>query len=290
MTKELMGELIVVKFGGNTGLDPAGICPDIAAMVQRGQRVVVLHGGSSEVDRLGARLGVPQRRLRTPSGTSSRYTDPATLEVLTMAMAGLIKPRLLAELHRHGVRAIGLTGIDAGIIRAHRSLAHKAEVDGRQVLVRDDMTGRITTVAAAPLHNLLHLGFTPVLSPPALAQDGAPVNVDADRAAAAVAIALGADRLLFLTNVSGVLSDPADEGSRLDRCHVSVETGRPLHLEVGGGMAVKLRAASAALAAGIADVTIADGRGVSPVRRALEGSGTRIEAAVRVEPVGGQHD
>jgi acetylglutamate/LysW-gamma-L-alpha-aminoadipate kinase len=86
-----------------------GICPDIAAMVQRGQRVVVLHGGSSEVDRLGARLGVPQRRVAHPG----RHLQPLQpirrrSRLLTMAMAGLIKPRLLAELHRHGVLAIGL--------------------------------------------------------------------------------------------------------------------------------------------------------------------------------------
>jgi acetylglutamate/LysW-gamma-L-alpha-aminoadipate kinase len=282
--------VIVVKFGGNTGLDPVAICPGIAALVAHGERLVVLHGGSAEVDRLGKRLGVPQRRLRTPSGTSSRYTDPATLEVLTMAMAGLIKPRLLAALYRQGVRAIGLTGIDAGIIRAHRSLTHKAEVDGRQVLIRDDMTGRITEVASGPLNALLDLGLTPVLSPPALAQDGAPVNVDADRAAAAVAVALGADRLVFLTNIAGVLSDLGDEGSRLDRCFVAPDTGRPVDMEVGGGMAVKLKAAAAALRGGVADVMIADGRPPDALRRALDGAGTRIQAAVLVEPVGGHHD
>jgi acetylglutamate/LysW-gamma-L-alpha-aminoadipate kinase len=266
-------KLTVVKLGGAAGLDPVGICRDIAALLDRpGQRVVVLHGGSAEVDRLATRLGVPQRRLRTPSGTSSRYTDPATLEVLTMALAGLVKPRLLAEFARLGVSTIGLTGIDAAILRAQRDPAHRAEVDGRQVLVRDDMTGRISHVNAAPLNALLDSGLTPVLSPPALAQDGSPVNVDADRAAAAVAVALRADRLLLLTNVPGVLSTPGDDTSLIRRCAVDTRTGRPIGLEVGGGMAVKLRAAGAALAAGVPHVVIGDGRALKD-----EGEGTRVE-------------
>jgi len=266
-------KLTVVKLGGGAGLDPVAICPDIAALVAQGQRVVVLHGGSAEVDRLAARLGVPQRRLRTPGGTYSRYTDPATLEVLTMALAGLIKPRLVAELARLGVPAVGLTGIDAGILGAQRDPAHRAEVDGRQVLVRDDMTGRIRKVNEGPLRALLDNSLTPVLSPPALAQDGAPVNVDADRAAAAVAVALKADRLLLLTNVPGVLRTPGDDGTLVPRCVVDTGTGRPVGLDVGGGMAVKLRAAGAALAGGVPHVVIADGRALKH-----EGEGTRVEA------------
>lgn len=268
-----MGEsLTVIKCGGGAGLDPARVCPDVAELVGAGGRVLLLHGGSARVDALGDRLGVPQRRLRTPSGTSSRYTDPATLEVLILTLAGLVKPALLAELHRLGVPAVGLTGIDAGVVRARRARPYVAEVDGRRVLVRDDQTGRIERVVPGPLRALLDAGLTPVLSPPALAEDGRPVNVDADRAAAEVAVALGARTLVFLTGAPGVLADPADESSVLPAYPMEGVA------DIRGGMAAKLQAATRAAGAGVDRVLIADGRVEWPVRRALAGAGTRVVA------------
>jgi acetylglutamate/LysW-gamma-L-alpha-aminoadipate kinase len=266
-------ELTVIKCGGNAGMDPLLVCPDVAALVGAGERVVLVHGGSGEVERLARRLAVPQRRLVTPSGTSSRYTDTATLEVLTLAMAGLIKPRLLAGLYRVGVAAVGLTGIDAGVLGARRRSVHRAVLDGRTVVVRDDHTGVLSSVATGPLHALMAAGLTPVLSPPALAEDGAPVNVDADRTAAMVAAALGATRLVFLTAAPGLLRDPVDETSVLPVYRPAA--GEP-GVTISGGMAVKLLAARTALDGGVGHVVIADGRIANPVRRARDGAGTRI--------------
>jgi acetylglutamate/LysW-gamma-L-alpha-aminoadipate kinase len=271
----MSGLLTVVKCGGGPGLDPLRVCPDVAALRAAGERVLLVHGGSAQVDALAARLRVPQRRLLTPGGTSSRYTDPATLEVLTMALAGQVKPRLLAGLHAHGVPALGLTGIDAGVLRARRRSVHRATVDGRPVLVRDDQTGRLVEVCGQPLLALLATGLTPVLSPPAVCPDGAVVNVDADRAAAMVAAALGADRLVFLTAAPGLLRDPGDETSLLPEYVLPAEGGGH-GATVRGGMAVKLHGARTALAAGVAEVIIADGRPEHPVRRALDGTGTRL--------------
>jgi len=269
--------LTVIKCGGGEGLDPVRVCPDVAALRAEGGAALVLHGGSAEVERLAVRLGVPQRRLMTPSGTSSRYTDPATLEVLTLALAGAVKPRLLAELHRLGVPAVGLTGIDAGVLRARRSRAHRAVVDGRTVVVRDDHTGRLESVTVGPLRALLDAGLTPVLSPPAVAQDGTVVNVDADRAAALVAAALGATHLVYLTAAAGLLRDPADPATLIPHHDVAA----PPDADVRGGMAVKLLAARIALDGGVPRVVIADGRLDHPVRRALDGHGTRLTALSR---------
>jgi len=272
--------LTVVKSGGHPGLDPAGACPDVAALRAAGERVVLVHGGSAQVDALAQRLGVPQRRLVTPGGTSSRYTDPATLEVLTMALAGQVKPRLLAGLHAHGVPAVGLTGIDAGVLRARRRAVHRAVVDGRPVLVRDDQTGKLAEVRTGPLLALLAADLVPVLSPPAVCEDGGVVNVDADRAAAMVAAALRADRLVFLTGAPGLLRDPVDEGSLIPE--YALAAPGTAGAEVRGGMAVKLDAARAALDGGVAEVIIADGRPEHPVRRALSGAGTRLRGAPAV--------
>lgn len=266
--------LTVVKCGGNPAVDAAGICADVACLVHKGQSVLLVHGGSGEIARLAGKLGVPQRTLVAPDGVTARYTDPAMLEVVTLALAGSVKPRLVAELNRLGVPAVGLTGLDGGTLRARRKSAVRSVVDGRTTLVRDNLSGRINQVRTDLVDALLRSGFVPVLSPPALAEQGRPVNVDADRAAAALAAALGADELVLLTGAPGVLADPGDSTSVLSTYEVAA-TGAPGRFATGG-MALKLVAAREALAGGVVSVRIADGRVPDPVSRALAGAGTAV--------------
>lgn len=262
--------LTVVKCGG--ALDPAGICADVARLRAQGDRVVLVHGGAPEIARLASQLGVPARTLVSPSGVTSRHTDPDMLDVITLAMAGRAKPRLLRALAAHGVRAVGLTGLDGGLLLARRKAAQRSVVDGRMVLVRDDYSGRVVTVAADVLHVLLDGGLTPVVSPPATGEDGHPLNVDADRAAAAIAAAAGADRLLLLTAAPGVLTDPGDETSVLARC--VLPPGGLAPYAGTGGMHRKIIAAREALARGVPEVIIGDGRTPHPLTRV---SGTVME-------------
>jgi [amino group carrier protein]-L-2-aminoadipate 6-kinase len=267
------GELTVVKCGGTAGVDATAVCADIAELVRAGQRVLLVHGGSADIAALGDRLGVPQRRMVSDDGMDTRYTDPATLEVVVLALAGAVKPRLVAALARAGVDAVGLTGMDAGLLRARRAAAHRAVVDGRRMVLRDNHGGRLIGVRADLLRTLLAAGTVPVVSPPALGEDGRPVNVDADRAAAALAAALDAHTLVLLTGAPGVLADPADERSVLRRCAVPT-TGVPSG--VGRGMAMKLVAGRDAVRGGVGRVLVADGRRTGPVRAALAGAATEI--------------
>lgn len=267
-------EITVVKCGGGLSHAHEDICRDMARLPAG--HTVLVHGGAVELDRLADRLGVPQRRLTTPSGSSSRYTDPATLEVLLMALVGKVKPALVAALARHGARPVGLTGMDARLVTAKRTAAHRAVLGGRTVVVRDDHTGRISDVDPTVLLTLLEAGCLPVVSPPALGADGA-VNVDADRVAAAIAGALARTRpvrLVLLTTAPGVLRDPADESSLVPAIELSDEpvTDAAVH----GGMTAKLQAAREALDAGVGTVVIADGRAPDPVRAALDGAGTTV--------------
>ncbi len=266
--------LTVVKCGGNPAVDAAGICADVAGLVRAGQSVLLVHGGSGEIARLAGRLGVPQRTLVAPDKVSTRYTDPATLEVVILALAGGVKPSIVAELSRLGVPAVGLTGLDGGMLRARRKSAVRSVVDGRTTLVRDNLSGRLSEVRTELAETLLRSGFVPVVSPPAIDEHDHPVNVDADRVAAALAAALGADQLVLLTGAPGVLADPDDDTSVLSTYEVPA-TGAPGRF-AGGGMALKLVAAREALAGGVASVRIADGRVPSPVSRALAGSGTTV--------------
>ncbi|MEV0681646.1 [LysW]-aminoadipate kinase [Actinosynnema sp. NPDC050436] len=272
-----MSATLVVKCGGNAAVDPDAVCRDVAGLVLAGRRVVLVHGGSADVEDLSRRLGVPSRRLVAPDGVSTRHTDAATLEVLQLALAGAVKPRLVTGLAAAGASAVGLTGLDGGLLRARRKSAHRAVVDGRTVIVRDNHSGRITGVNGRLLRGLLAEGHVPVVSPPALAEDGRPVNTDADRVAAAVAAELGATGLVLLTGAAGVLADPADETSARPVLELA---GDALPTGVRGGMAVKLIAGREALAGGVPVVVVADGRRAHPVSAALAGAGTRlVEAA-----------
>lgn len=267
--------IVVVKCGGNKSVATDRVCADIAELVARGRRIVVAHGGSGDVDRLAARMRVPQRTLRAPDGVVTRHTDEAMLEIVTLALAGATKPRLVASLARRGIAAVGLTGLDGALLQARRKAAVRTVLNGRIVVVRDNYSGKVTAVNTQLLLALLGAGFVPVVSPPALAVDGTALNVDADRAAAAVAGALGASSLVLLTAAPGVLRVEGDELSRLDVCRVPAAGPPPSY--AAGGMALKLVGAREALLGGVAEVIVADGRVEQPLQRALQGDGTRVE-------------
>ncbi|MGC5033791.1 acetylglutamate kinase [Micromonospora sp. DT229] len=245
---------VVLKCGGAAGVDIAAVCAQVAALWRAGTPVVLVHGGSAAVARLAARMSVPVREFVSPSGVKARHTDDATLEVLTLALLGEVKTALLLELHRQGVRAVGLSGADGALLRARRKQV-RALVDGRTVVLRDDHSGMLTGVDDRMLTALLRQGLLPVVSPPAVTEDGALVNVNADRVAARVAVALGAAELVLLTAASGVLDA---DGAPLPRCALAAEGPLPAYAE--GGMKVKLIAAREALLGGVPTVTVRDGR------------------------------
>ncbi|MFC8586086.1 acetylglutamate kinase [Streptomyces sp. NPDC057217] len=275
---------LVVKLGSD--IDGDAVLDDIAALTAQGTRVVLVHGGGAEADRLNGQLGRTVEHLRSADGTSARRTDAAALDALTMALLGRVKPALLSGLRRRGIAATGLSGADGGTLTAVRKTALRVyDADGRARIVRDDLSGRVERVHPALLRTLLDAGELPVLSPPAAAEDGTLLNVDADRAAAAVATALGATALVLLTRAPGVLADP----DRPDSVLPELETGPGAELppSVRGRMRHKLRAAADALAGGVDLVTIAPGDGPGPVRAALAsrtGTRLRLPATAHREP------
>jgi acetylglutamate/LysW-gamma-L-alpha-aminoadipate kinase len=276
MWEDVMGEepvhdVVVVKIGGAV---PEGhLLDELARRSRAGELLVLVHGGGRDTDALAAELGRPVRHLVAPHGGRSRRTDAAALDTLTMALAGRVKPRLVAGLAARGVVAAGLTGADGATVTAVRKPAIRA-VDGDRVwLVRDDLSGRPQRVDPTLLSVLLRSGILPVLSPPAIAEDGALLNVDADRVAAKVAVALGAAALVLLTDVPGVLADPADRAAVLH--HLDADPGVTVP-GVSGRMWHKVHAAREAVAGGVGHVVIGDGTVPAPVGAALAGAGTRV--------------
>jgi acetylglutamate/LysW-gamma-L-alpha-aminoadipate kinase len=172
------------------------------------------------------------------------------------------------------VRAIGLSGVDGRLLLARRKVGARAVVGDRVVRLADDRSGAVEQVDAALLHSLLDIGVVPVIGPPAITADGEIVNVDADRAASSVAVALRAEALVLLTNVPGLLARPDDPTSRVARIPVAeVDQYLPL---AHGRMRKKLLAAREAVDAGVSRAVIAPSNVPAPVEHALRGGGTVI--------------
>jgi acetylglutamate/LysW-gamma-L-alpha-aminoadipate kinase len=280
----------VVKIGGARAVDPEGALADIATLVDGGERVVVVHGGSTKVDETLERMGIEPTYVDTPEGVTGRFTDAETMEVFTMAMSW-INTDLVAGLRAQGVDALGLSGVDGGLLTGPRKSAVRVLEDGKKKIKRGEHSGRIDAVDTELLGLLLSAGYTPVTGPPMLGVDGSaasetsrgeggvaagtPVNTDADRAAAAVAGALGA-RLVLLTDVEGVYADPDDPATLVSRVETPEEWAA-LEAAAEGFMRKKVMAAEEALEGGAPEVIVASANADAPVTSAVDGGGTHIE-------------
>jgi acetylglutamate/LysW-gamma-L-alpha-aminoadipate kinase len=189
-------------------------------------------------------------------------------------MPGKLNTDLVATLREAGVDALGLSGVDGGLLTGPRKSAVRVIEDGKKKIKRGDHSGKLTDVNADLLETLLAGGYTPVVSPPMLADDGTPVNTDADRAAAAVAGALGA-RLIVLTDVAGVYADPDDESTLIESVTTPAEWAE-LEAAGEGFMTKKLMAAKEALTGGASEVVVADANVRDPIVAALDGGGTHV--------------
>lgn len=264
---------IVVKWGGSLQENGAAIADDIAALWRR-HSIVVVHGGSRDIDDTIRELGLPRRTLRSPDGMVTRYTDARTLTALMMAMRGRTQARIVSQLAARGVPAVGLSGMDGGLVRTARKTAVRAVFGDSVRVVRDNLAGRIVGVDTSVLDALHGCGTVPVVCPPGITADGEPTNVDADRMACAIAAAWRADRLLLFTDAPGVLADRDDPASTI--ASLSRDDAKSLVPELNGGMRMKVAAAVEALDSGAHAVQVCDGRVESPVAEALRGSGTLI--------------
>ena len=291
---------VVLKVGGARAVDPAGALADVAALVEDGEDVVVVHGGSTTVDETLERLGIDPEYVETPSGVVGRFTDETTMEVFEMVF-GHLNTQLVAGLQSEGVDAVGLNGVDGKLLYGPRKSAIRVLEDGKQKIRRGDHSGTIKQVNGDLLTSLLADGYTPVASPPMAGKDSEarsasddssgdeprerakirPVNTDADRSAAAIAAELDAT-LVLLTDVEGVYADPDDPATLIESVETSADWAA-LEDAAEGFMGRKVMAAEEALAGGSPEVVVADANADHPVRSALEGSGTHVHASALQE-------
>ena len=251
----MAGGVTVVKVGGNE-VEDAHWVRDLAARLAGVRPLIVVHGGGREVSAMQQRFGAePEWR------DGLRVSSAETVRIVSMVLNGVVNKRLVGALLDAGVDALGVSGEDGALITAE---AAQGGALGR--------TGVVKAVRADLLAALLRLGVVPVVAPVSRGVDGAPFNVNADDAASAVAAAMGAERLLFVSNVTGVLADGVALGQLAAG---DVETAIASGV-VTGGMAPKARAAARAAAAGVEDVRIG---GLELLGGA---AGTRVVAAMEV--------
>ncbi len=265
--------MIVVKAGGRVlEKNLENILRGIALRSSKGLRIIFVHGGGDVVSHYERLMGIEPRFVVSPQGIRSRYTDERELEVYVMVMAGKLNKEIVTRLQSHGVRAIGVSGADGGFLKAERK-KRIVIVDerGRRRVIPGGYTGRIREVDTAAVGKLLDEGFVVVVSPIALGSEYELLNVDADQAAARIAEAFKAEKLLILTDVDGVIVD----GEVVREIKPSdLERIKP---KLGVGMNRKVLMCSEAVNNGVGEAIISSGLLEDPLIALEKDLGTRIK-------------
>lgn len=260
----------IVKIGGGAGINLEGVVADLAAL---GEPCVIVHGANALRDDLAGRLGTPKQVVTSVSGYSSVLSDAAAIDVILMSYAGLRNKRIVELCQRHGINAVGLTGIDGAAIRGERNKGIRVR-EGAKNLIKRDFSGKPREANGALLRLLLDGGYTPVLTIPILDERGHAVNSENDDIVNVLQAALGAEQVIQLIEAPGFLADAADPDSlvaTMTRAEVALR-----EQQVEGRMKRKMLALKTLVASGDVEVVIADGRVEHPVADAIAGKGTVI--------------
>ena len=263
--KKYSGKIVVVKYGGNAMINEQlkqQVMEDIALLWLIGVKVVLVHGGGPEISDTMKRLGKESVFVN-----GLRVTDKETVDIVQMVLAGKVNKTLVNLLQTKGGRAVGLSGLDGGIIQAEM----KDEALG--------YVGRITKIRTTPILDLLEKNYIPVVSTIAGDKEGNVYNINGDTAAAHIAGALGAERLIMMTDIAGVLMDKDDPSTLIP--HLTVAEAKGLYGSgvIAGGMIPKVDCCIEALEHGVKNVVIMDGRIPHSILMELltdEGAGTMV--------------
>lgn len=243
--KEYTGKYVVAKYGGNAMTDPQlkkSVMQDILLLQLVGVKVILVHGGGPEISAMLKKLSIESH-----FENGLRVTDDDTMEVVQMVLAGKVNKSLAADLSALGGRAVGLCGIDGGLIKVHQKnekLGHVGEIDEINTKILDD---------------LLDGGFIPVISSIGIDDDGNPYNINADTAAAKIAAALHAESMVVMSNINGVLRDKGDENSLISQMSLADAEELKKSGIIAGGMIPKVDCCTNAVKEGVKKVFIING-------------------------------
>ena len=251
-------QTIVVKLGGEVAARPEALralAQDLSLLAHVNVRIVVVHGGGPQATEMSKRLGLEPRVVE-----GRRVTDAETLDVAKMVFAGRINVDILSALRTQGVRAVGLSGVDADIIHARRRPpTSMTDASGKTELVDFGHVGDVQAVDVDLLHLLVNHGYVPVLSSLGSDDSGAVLNINADTVAAEIARGLGAHKLISMTSAPGILRDPDDPSSLISRASAEEIERMVKSGAIGGGMVPKVTTLLYALAGGVSEAVILSG-------------------------------
>jgi acetylglutamate kinase len=250
------GKTIVIKYGGNAMVDNElknSFARSIVLLKHVGINPVVVHGGGPQIGKLLEKLGKESRFV-----DGMRVTDSETMDVVQMVLGGLVNKEIVNLINQHGGRAIGLTGKDGGMIRARpmKITRHSPELDAPEIIDLGHV-GEVSTIDPSVVHMLDGGDFIPVIAPIGVGDDGSAYNINADLVAGKLAVVLGAEKLLLLTNTPGLLSKEGELLTGLDARQVQdlIDDGT-----IYGGMLPKISCALDAVCSGVRSAHIIDGR------------------------------
>ncbi len=249
--KQWVGKTVVVKYGGNAMLNEdlkKAVMKDIVLLSTIGIKVVLVHGGGPEINKMLEKVGKESKFIN-----GLRYTDKETMEIVQMVLTGKLNKDIVSILLQEGGKAVGLSGVDSGLLRAK-----KIQKDGVDL----GFVGEVTEVHAEIINDLLEKDYIPVISTVALGETGDEnlYNINADTAAAKIAVALKAEKFVQLTNVSGVLKDVNDPKTLITRIPMPTVPSLIEDGTIAGGMIPKVECCMIALKGGVPRTHIIDGR------------------------------
>jgi acetylglutamate kinase len=252
------GTTVVIKYGGNAMTEAAlkdSFAADVVLMKLVGINPVVVHGGGPQIGELLSRLNIESKFVN-----GMRVTDSATMDVVQMVLGGLVNPEIVSLINTHGGRAVGVTGKDGDLIQAEKMPMTSASNDAgasAPEIIDIGHVGSITNVQVDVLDTLVQSEFIPVIAPVGVGKDGESFNINADIVAGAVAQALGAEKLVLLTNTPGILNAEKETISSLEKNEVEALIADGT---ISEGMLPKVDCALDAVTGGVDSVTIVDGR------------------------------
>lgn len=264
--------MIVIKIGGGKTINQQAIIEDLKNL---NEPFIIIHGGNYMLDTILEKFDIKKKYYTSPKGQISRATDQTIIDSMYMAYAGYMNKSIVAACQKNGINAVGLTGIDGRLLEGKRHPAFIAMEDDKKKVIRDDLTGTVETVNTKLLTVLISNGFTPVITPPTITTDNEVINTDGDKISAKIATEMKADTLLFLIETAGMLTNFPDETTLIKNIkRDEIETYMP---NAVGRMKKKLQMSKWALEKGIKQIVIADGRGETPVTKAIrEKKGTTL--------------
>lgn len=274
--RRFSGTTLVVKYGGHAMVDEQlkeDFARDITLMKLIGMNPVVVHGGGPQINKVLDQMGIQSRFVR-----GMRLTDAPTMDVVEMVLGGKVNKSIVALINQHGGKAVGLSGKDGSLIKAKKlHILHQEDITKPPEIIDPGLVGEVTEIHPEIIHTLTQKGFIPIIAPVGAGDAGETFNINADLVASRIASALGAGRLILMTDVDGVLDDRGQLIPSIDFARIRQLIGDKT---ISGGMIPKIECAMDTLKGGVEKVHIINGK----IRHALllelftdKGIGTEVK-------------